>query len=344
MSRTLSRLQAVLLGAVVLGGLGLGGVGLFAVGSRQLLWADTFHIEAGFPDVRGVEVGTRVRVRGVNAGEVVEVRPPEAPGDPIVVRLRLDGQFRSQVRSDATAQILSADLIGGRVVEIAPGTKQAAPVADNATIASRPTVELADVLGRVDTTLQEFRDSEGTIGKLMKDDSLYRNLNTMAKQGTTTLESIQQDADALKKMPLVRGYVTDAKELLVRPDCERYRQSFAERDLFEPGKAALTAGGKQKLDALVPWLEGLKHKNSDVVVASFAGGSTDADLARTCTQKQSEAIITYLKDRHSVQKNGWFSRSWKMTPLGLGASGPALSDKEPQAAPRVEVLVFVPQS
>lgn len=344
MSRSLSRVQAVLLGVVVLAGLGLGALGLFAIGSRQLLWADTLHLRAAFPDVRGIEVGARVRVRGVNAGEVVDVKAPAAPGEPIVVRMRLEGQFRSLIRTDATAQIQSSDMIGGRVIELFPGTSQAAPVAEDATLASRPSVELADVLDRVDGALQDFRNSEATISKLMKDDSLYHNLNSMARQGTSTLESIQQDADALKKMPIVRSYVQDAKQLLVRPDCERYRQAFAERELFEPGKAILTAAGQKKLDGLVPWLEGLRHTGSDVVVVSAAAGGSDAELARTCTSKQSEAVIGYLKDRHGVHKNGWFSRSWKMTPLGLGTAPPPQVEKEQLPPPHIEVLVFVPRS
>jgi outer membrane protein OmpA-like peptidoglycan-associated protein len=337
-------LQAVSLGLVVLVGLGAGGFGLFAVGSRQLLWADTFHIQAGFPDAQGVELGTRVRVMGVNAGDVIDIATPAAPGDPVVVRMQLEGRYRSLVRTDASAQIVPEGFVGGKVVEIAPGSKAAAPVANNATIAVTPTVGLADFLKRADGALQDIRTSEGTIGKLLKDDQLYRNLDRMVSQGTATLESIQQDADALKKMPLVRNYVQDAKELLVRPECERYRQSFAERELFEPGQATLTASGRDKLDKLVPWLEGLKHKGSDVVVAAYAAPGADADVSRNCSRKQSEAVCAYLKDRHGVQKMGWFSRSWKITPLGLGSSAPPVTDRDQLPPPRIEVLVFVPRS
>jgi hypothetical protein len=336
-------MQAILLGIVVSAGLVAGGVGLFAVGSRQLLWADTFHIQSGFPDGRGIEVGTRVRVAGVNAGEVVQVQPPSVPGDSVIIRMRVEGRYRSLIRSDATAQIVGEGFVGGRVVEVSPGSRDAAPVADNATIASRPTVELAQVLDRVEGVLQDLRTSEGTLGKLMKDDRLYRNLDHMVSQGTRTLESIQHDADALKKMPLVRSYVEDVKELLVRPDCERYRQSFGEKELFEAGQATLTAPGREKLDKLVPWMEGLKHKGSDVVMAAYAGPNTDPDLARNLTRKQSEAVCNYLKDRHGIQKMGWFSRSWKMTPLGLGTSPPPQNDRDQLPAPRLEVLIFVPR-
>src|SRR5687767_2997523 len=102
MSRGLTRWQALVLGAFVLGGLLLGGFGLFAVGDWSWLSKDTLHVQVAFPEIKGVEVGTRVRIQGIDAGEVVERNPPTNPGDPVVLRLRLKGEYRHLVRSDAT--------------------------------------------------------------------------------------------------------------------------------------------------------------------------------------------------------------------------------------------------
>src|SRR5579884_3206487 len=79
-SRSLSPLQSLVLGLVVLAGLGLGAAGLFAVGGRYWPWNPTFHLRAGFARIHGVEAGTRVRVQGMDAGEVEAVQPPERPG------------------------------------------------------------------------------------------------------------------------------------------------------------------------------------------------------------------------------------------------------------------------
>src|SRR5438132_7340832 len=106
-TRSLTRLQAVLLGAGVLAGLALATVGLFAVGSRQWLWSDSFHVRAGFRAINGVEAGTRVRVLGRDAGEVERVELPEAPSGDIVLHFRLDGRLRKLVRADASARIVA---------------------------------------------------------------------------------------------------------------------------------------------------------------------------------------------------------------------------------------------
>jgi phospholipid/cholesterol/gamma-HCH transport system substrate-binding protein len=340
-SRSLSRLQGLLLGLVVLIGLGLAAAGLFAIGNRQWLWSDTFHVQVGFKQVRGVEVGTRVRVQGIDAGEVVAVLAPASPGSEVRLLLRIDGKLHHLVRADASAQIVGEGMIGGKVIDIHPGTDRALPVADGDTIASRPATELTDVLAQVDGALQDMRKGQGSLGKLMKEEEAYRELVELLRQGRGTLHSIQQDADALKDMPIVRNYIRDAHKLLVRPDCERNRQWFAERDLFEPGHAVLTVQGRQQLDRLVPWLDGLKHKNSEVVVSSYADTTVETRSALTVTQKQSEAVVAYLKDHHAVQKMGWFS-SRKVTPIGLGSSAPP-AENEKLPVPRVDVLVFVPQ-
>ena len=342
MSQSLTRLQAILLGLVVLAAVGLGGLGVFAIGSRQWLFGEVMHLEVGFKQVRGVAIGTRVRVQGVEAGEVEEVRLPEQPGADVILRLRLAGTFRGRVRSDATAQIVNESMVGGKVVEIDPGTPDAAPIAENGVIASRPSAELADVMGKLDGVLQGVRDGKGSLGKLMQDDQLHSELVGLAKTGRGALSAIQQDAEAVRDLPIIRGYVKDAHKLLVRPDCEMNRQWFTEAELFEPGYSVLTAQGRQKLDQLVPWLEGLKHKNSEVVIAAYSDPGLENKWAQTLSQKQSDAVAAYLKNSHAVQKMGWFSRR-PVTPIGLGTSPSPMPAKDKLPAPRVEVVVFVPQ-
>jgi phospholipid/cholesterol/gamma-HCH transport system substrate-binding protein len=338
----------MLLGAAVLLGVGLALFGLFTIGSRGWFGKDALHVRVGFPEIRGVEVGTRVRVQGMDAGEVVSISPPETLGNPVVLRLRLKGEFRTLVRSDSTVQIVSEGMLGAKVLEIhrgagPSGLAEAAPVSDEALLASEPTTELADVLDQVGHTLKGIQNGEGTLGMLARDPKVYNALLALALQSTDTMASLQQDADAMKRLPLVRGYVEDPVALLVRPDCERNRRHFAEEDLFEPGRAVLTAQGRQRLDGLAPWLEGMKHKGSEVVVVAYANPkSASALTALTVTRQQSDAVCDYLKKQHSVQKMGWFS-SRTVKSLGRGTNPPPQHEREPLPPARVEVVVFVPQ-
>jgi phospholipid/cholesterol/gamma-HCH transport system substrate-binding protein len=332
-------MQSLFLAIAVLFALGASAVGLFAVGNRQWLWQDTFHIRVGFTQIRGVEPGTRVRVQGRDAGEVETVQLPDAPGNPVTVRLRLDGKLRSLIRADATAQIVTEGMVGGKVVEIDPGSTSAEPIENDALIASRTAPELTDLLGQVGKALDGV--SNGSLAKLAKDDEAYQELLKTVKQAQGAISSLRQNADAMKAMPIVRSYVKDSSKELIRPECERHRSWFHESELFEPGRAILTADGKAKLDEVIPWFDSLKKKNSEVVVASFADPSTESEWAYGLTQKQSESVLAYLTNHHRVQKMGWFSKR-KVTAVGCGASPSPVPEVPPLPAPRVELLVFVP--
>jgi phospholipid/cholesterol/gamma-HCH transport system substrate-binding protein len=337
----------LLLGLLVLLGVGLAVVGLFAVGSRGWFGKDPLRVRVGFREIRGVEVGTRVRIQGMDAGEVVAILPPDTPDAPVVLQLALKDDYRRLVRSSSTVQIVSEGMLGGKVLEIhrgkpKPGQSDEA-AAENALLDSEASTELADVLGQVKQTLQGIQGGEGTLGKLTRDAKAYDALLALLQQSRDTMASIGQSADAVKHMPVVRDYIEDPTGLLVRPNCERNRQYFAASELFESNRAVLTTQGRQRLDTLAPWLEGMKHKGSEVVVVAYADPKkASPTLAQTLTRQQSEAVCDYLKKQHAVQKMGWFS-SRKVTPLGQGVQPPPAPERDPLPPARVEVLVFVPQ-
>jgi phospholipid/cholesterol/gamma-HCH transport system substrate-binding protein len=357
-SRSLSGLQALILGLVVVVATGLGVVGIFAVGSRGWFGKDALHVRTGFKEIRGVEVGTRVRIQGIDAGEVVAITPPDGPEGDVVLRLRIKGDYRKLVRTSSTVQIVSEGMIGGKVLEIRPPIRKQGQPPPDTTLArdddllpSMPSAELTDVLSEVGGALKGIQGGEGSLGKLVKDPRAYealvallQNSGEAVDRSKDTMASIQRDADALKKLPLVGGYIEDPVALLVRNNCERNRRVFSESELFEPGRAVLTAKGRDKLDELGPWLAGLKHKGSEVVVVSYADPARKADTKAVLntTRQQSETVVGYLKERHKAHKMGWLS-SRKVAPLGMGTQPPPEREREPLPPARIEVVVFVPQ-
>jgi phospholipid/cholesterol/gamma-HCH transport system substrate-binding protein len=412
------------LGVVVFVALGLAGGGLFVVGERAGWGSDTFRVVAGFPDVGGVEVGSRVRIQGIDAGEVEAVLPPERAGAPVKLRLRIARKYHHLVGADAKVQIVSENLLAGKAVRVLPGAADSLPVGDGGELAGvvQPdllegvaqaagklnrlltevdsamqafrkkegaagsiTQDLADsarklnaVLTKADAALDRIDKGEGTLGKLLQDKALYDELtDTLAQvksamadiqngQGTLgklvkdneayaeavaslqdlrkMVSSVKQNADAIKALPVVRSYVVDPAKELIRPDCKRSRKWFAEKDLFEPGKAVLTAQGKKVLDGAGEWLNGQKEDGSEILVAAFAAPGQNPDFALTLTQKQSEVVADYLKSAQRVHRTGWWW--WSTRPVrhvGCGTTPSPVPETEKLPAARVEVIVFVPQ-
>ena len=174
MLRSLSKLQATILGVVVLAGLAFAGIGIFAVGDQQLLWSDKLQVTTGFRQIRGLEVGTPVRVQGIKAGQVVAVEAPAEPGGDVIVHLRLSGRMRNLIRSDAAVQIVSEGMLGGKALEINPGTPSAQPIQEHAHLASRPTAELNDMLSQVKEAV--------TIPLAMKLSRFFNSIAHMSKR------------------------------------------------------------------------------------------------------------------------------------------------------------------
>jgi phospholipid/cholesterol/gamma-HCH transport system substrate-binding protein len=390
MSGQLSRLQALVLGLFVVIGLGLGLIGLFAAGNRHGLDGSAFPVRARFADIGGVEAGTRVRIQGMDAGEVESVEPPTRAGDKVVLRLRIAGRLRHLVGTDARVQIASESLLAGKIVRIVPGRPETPPVADDAELAALPFTELADgvaqtaarmndVLTKIDTTLDGLHKGEGTLGQLAKNDALYKDLdatladvrgalrelrsgegtfgklvknNEVYTEALSSLQdvrklvnSVKQNSDAIKSLPVVRNYVVDPNKELIRPDCKRYCKWFPEDKLFEPGKAVLTAEGKKHLDKAALWLNEAKDSSQEVMIAAFAGPQMNADYALTLTQKQSEAVMDYLKTNHRVHRTGfWYWSNRSVRSIGVGNSPPPVPESESLPPARIELIVFVPQA
>jgi phospholipid/cholesterol/gamma-HCH transport system substrate-binding protein len=421
MSRSLSRGQAALLGLAVLAACGIGGAGLFVIHDHAGWRSQSFHVHSGFADVNGVEVGTRVRIQGIDAGAIEAIVPPERPGELVQLRLRLGRKYQHLVGADARVQIVAENLLTGKFVRIVPGTALAAPVADGGELASlvqpdgiegiaAAATRLNRVLSDVDGALQAFRQpdgaagsltqlaesarrlhtvlgkaeaalgrlekGEGTLGKLLHDDSLYQELTGTLTRVKTALDevesgdgtlgrlvksdqayaealnslqdvrrmvtSVKQNADALKALPVVRSYVVDPNKELTRPDCRRLRRWYAEKDVFEPGRAVLTAQGRRLLDEAGAWLHEHQEDGSEVVLAAFAAPATNPDFAQTLTQKQSEVAAEYLKGQHKVHRTGWWWWSSRgVRTVGCGINPSPVPETEALPPARLEVLVFV---
>ena len=380
MSRSLSRSQAVILGAVVLACLGAGAWGVAQIGSQQGFWAETFEVEVFVADAQDIDKGTPVHIRGVRAGQVVAVEYPDDDGPDAMVclRLKIDRKYENRVYADASAAVLSKGLIGTNVVAIKPGTPKAGPLRGGVIRAAatpdvaQVTAKLYDVAQRAEAVLKDVHESQGTLNKLLKDDDLYEDLRAIThdakkvlgsvNKGVDTVQgelgglkdfvrtsqeavsAIKQDADAVKSLPIVRSYVDDPVDSLVRPNHNRDRQVFAASDLFEAGRAVLTPEGKERLQHAANWLNGNKAKGSDVVVVAFADPKDPeltAPAAKKLCQKQSDAVVEFLKER-GVHKLGFWSRR-KVTPVAYGMSPSPVVEKEKLAPAHVQIILYTPQ-
>jgi phospholipid/cholesterol/gamma-HCH transport system substrate-binding protein len=202
-----------LLAAVTLTALALGGLGLFTVGSRHWPGSDSFLVSVGFQDIGGVELGTRVRIQGLDAGEVEAVQLPAAAGGSVRLQLRLAGRFRDLIGDPATArvQIGSDGLWGGKFVKIIPGRPRIGPLLEPVVLKADTHPELTQelahaagklnrVLDQIDTTMQGIGKGEGTLGQLVKNDKLYTEMTGTTGSAKAALAEVTETVDEIKSV------------------------------------------------------------------------------------------------------------------------------------------------
>ncbi len=371
MRREIGRWRALANAVGVLAVLALAGFAASRVAARHWQWQETFRARVEFATIGGLEVGGKVRVQGIDAGVVEAIVPPEEPGRPVTLVLRIDARLRHLVRTDATAKIAAQGVVGAKVIEVVPGRPEAPALADGGTIGAETPVEVADLLrdasrslrrlddvaataheglGEINAIAANIRQGKGTLGKLVQDEEAYQKLVTLSKRGERTLDDLDENLAALKRTwPLSRYFnhrgFDDRDRVLFQPGSERESRTLAESDLFEPGRSVLTTGGRSRLDEVGSWFKAARRPHSEVVIAAFTDDPRGDDLAQILTQEQADAVRNYLVKRHGIDAKGWFGTR-KVAAVGFGTQVPRPLVDEPASRParRVEIILFTPQA
>ena len=114
-------------------------------------WKLTTRTIAG---ISGLEVGDKVRVGGLDAGEIMELRIPGGPGEKFRVKFRVIEKLFPVIRTDSIATIQTDGLLGNKFLLINTGTKEQAPL--ESVLPSREPFEMGDLMARIGETVKSM--------------------------------------------------------------------------------------------------------------------------------------------------------------------------------------------
>lgn len=206
----------VLVALLVLGFLILNSTGDFNPFEKKL------HLRARFVTADGLREGAEVQLAGVTIGKVDEVKflPPDSGEREniealISVAQELDGRpINERIRTDSTAQLVALSLLANdKMINVTPGTANGAPVPENHVLRSTSTMSINqltqtgnDLLQRINELsvpatdiLTKANNGEGTIGRLVNDESLYKNLDTAVAETRLTVVKLQTTLDKVNR-------------------------------------------------------------------------------------------------------------------------------------------------
>lgn len=177
----------------------------FAGGLEDMLSPKT-DIQAKIKDVKGLRNGSPVWIAGVEIGSVKNMKLHEEHGTIITMSIRQD--LLNFIKKDSVATVQTMGLLGDKYVELSPGSPDAMAVSKGDVIEGKSQLEIKDLMDAsagsiskitdfvdtLDIFLKKIEKSEGTVGKLINDPSVYQNLSDSTKK----LSMILQDFDTSK--------------------------------------------------------------------------------------------------------------------------------------------------
>ncbi len=148
--------------------------------SRESLFKKSYQYEFVFNEVSGLRDGDNVYLRGMNVGRVKQISLEDSQ---IHVYVTLDVPIT--LRRDYKIEVVNASMLGGKHLKIYEGPESAPELGDNVTILGAPPVDIIEELGSAVQGIQAMIDSvnegEGTLGKLLTDDTIYNNLVSVSE-------------------------------------------------------------------------------------------------------------------------------------------------------------------
>jgi len=152
-----------LIGLFVLAGLTLFTVGIFLVGNRHD--AFTRHVEfyAEFKNLDGLTKGSKVKVAGMDAGQIVDVGVPGSPASRFRVKFQINQGLRGLVRVDSVVTIAKEGVVGGTYLLVRPGSPNSLAAAPFATLPSQEPFDMSKLL---DQGLVLLQDADTTVKQI----------------------------------------------------------------------------------------------------------------------------------------------------------------------------------
>jgi len=197
--------RPVVVGLFVIMGLAFLVAGTLMVGNLHETFTNKMEIVSLFDDVGGLQKGNNVWFSGVKIGTVSDLN--FYGQSQVQVRLKIDKKTQQYIRKDAKIKLSSDGLIGNKILIIYGGTEMYPKVQEGDTLGVEKTFNSEDMINTLQennknilaitadlkTISKTLAAGEGTLGKLLSDNSVYSNINA----ATASLQSASAKANLL---------------------------------------------------------------------------------------------------------------------------------------------------
>jgi phospholipid/cholesterol/gamma-HCH transport system substrate-binding protein len=211
------RIKTWAIGAFILIGFVLFTAILFLIGDKQKAFSKHMEVYTEFANLGGLTNGAKVRVSGLDAGQIKKIEIPHHPSGKFKLELQLEEKARDMLRKDSVASIETEGVVGDKFVSVKKGTDQGQPLGPGDVLPSKEPFDMGallersggllddihgsitDIRGRVDVALDSITKTVNHADGLIE--QVRPNINEIASRGaqiTGQLNALVSDLNAGK--------------------------------------------------------------------------------------------------------------------------------------------------
>jgi phospholipid/cholesterol/gamma-HCH transport system substrate-binding protein len=197
--------RAVIVGIFIFIGVAIFILAVFTLGGQHKTFEKSIVVKAMFNDVNGLQKGNNVWFSGVKVGTIKQVIL--SGNETVEVDINIEEKSHHFIPSDAKVKISTDGFIGNKIIIIYGGTLQAAKIKNGDILKTeklQSTDEMFNTLAKNNDNLlqittdfkmisKRIANGNGTIGKLLSDETLVNELNAT----TASLHKVSQNIQAL---------------------------------------------------------------------------------------------------------------------------------------------------
>jgi phospholipid/cholesterol/gamma-HCH transport system substrate-binding protein len=211
-NQSLSELK---LGLTVIAAIAVLALGIMNMGGDGQLFASHYTLFMRMENTYGLKIGGPVRLAGFSVGSIEEITFPDDINDKrVVVRLNIEKKYQDRIREDSDVAINSMGLLGDKYVEMGIGSEASPVLQDGDTVNGMPDSAMQNVLagattgleglnvvmGQLRIILDDVAKGQGTVGHLLKDEKLYKDLSSAITNIEDITMEMSQNKGALGKL------------------------------------------------------------------------------------------------------------------------------------------------
>jgi len=190
--------RAIIVGIFIIVGILFLLGGVLTIGNLHSTFSKKLNISSVFGDVNGLNSGNNIWFSGVKIGTVKKLEFYGKSQVKVVMNINTESQ--QYIRKDSKVKISTDGLIGNKILVIYGGSASSPAIEEGDTLTNETLLSTEEIMNTLQQNnlnilaiTKKLADGEGTIGKLLSNDSIYYNIATTSN----SLQKATADAQTL---------------------------------------------------------------------------------------------------------------------------------------------------